>query len=544
MEQRALLAIVLSLMILVGYQVLFAPTNPVAPGLTPVQAPASAPVRDIAPAPSVPASQDAAATRAAPANNAAAWSRPVDAKEDRVEVATPLYRAVLTSFGGRLAAFELTDYRLTTAPDSPPLDLVRSDSILPLGVSWRVADGSIRDDAQLAYILEVDDSRLTDGEQSEVRMVASAPDGTRVRKTLTFVGGSSLVDVAIEVEGGTGPVGVGWARKLDPSAGSYYVAEGPASYVEDTLESINASGMEEPESFSGLTSWAGYATHYFLTAYVPAEPRQLELRGTISGDVGVSTLWDSAAEGSVRYQLFAGPKTVKLLDDLGHDLRGAVNLGWFSIVANPLLYLLLLIEKMLGNYGLAIIVLTVLIRLLLWPVNARQMQAMKGMQRIQPEMKRLQERHKDDRDALNKEMMELYRRHKVNPLSGCLPMVLQLPFFIGLYNVLMQAIELRHAPFFGWIMDLSQPDRLGTLAIPFVTPPGIPVMTLLMGASMILQQRMTPATGDPQQARMMMLMPVVFTVMFVNFPAGLVLYWLANNLLSIGQQALAERSKA
>ena len=139
-------------------------------------------------------------------------------------------------------------------------------------------------------------------------------------------------------------------------------------------------------------------------------------------------------------------------------------------------------------------------------------------------------------------MMDLYKRHKVNPLAGCFPMLLQLPVFIGLYNALLSTIELRHSPFLGWITDLSQPDRLGALAIPFVHPPGIPVMTLLMGASMVLQQRMTPQMGDPTQQRMMMFMPVIFTVMFVNFPSGLVLYWLTNNILSIAQQYMNSRS--
>ncbi len=539
MEQRALLAIVLSLAILVGYQALFAPTDPVAPGVTPVEAPAPAPAPANVAAPA-PADQAAAPAGA----REPAWSRPAGVDEDRVEVDTPLFKATFTSFGGRLASFELADHRLSAEPDSPPLDLVHSNSDLPLGVYWRGEDGSTREDTQLNYSLDADTTRVAEGGQAGLRMTAEAPDGTKITKTLSFVGGSYLVDVAVEVVGGTGPVGLAWAREVDPSAGGYYVAEGPAAYVDGALESVNASGLEEPSSFSGQVSWGGYATHYFLAAFVPAEARPLELQGTVSGTVGAAVLWDAAAAGSVHYQLFAGPKSINLLDELGHDLPGAVDLGWFSIVARPLLHLLLWIEKILGNYGLAIIALTVLIRLLLWPVNARQVEAMKAMQRIQPEMKRLQERYKDDREALNKEMMELYRRHHVNPLSGCLPMVLQLPFFIGLYNVLMQAIELRHAPFFGWIQDLSQPDRLGTLAIPFVAPPGIPVMTLLMGASMILQQRMTPTTGDPQQARMMMLMPVVFTVMFVNFPAGLVLYWLANNLLSIGQQALAERGKS
>lgn len=538
-QRRALLAVVLSLAILVGYQVLFPPTGPVAPSGA-VSELAPAPVAS-APAPAPPSSAPAAAM---PSPTEAAWARPVGTEEVRTEIDTPLYRAELTSFGGRLASFSLVEHRESADVDSPPLDLVKSHSILPLGVSWRASDGTAQDDAQLTFKIEAGRAKIADGEQTEVRLLARTPDGVTVRKTLTFTGGSYLIDLAVQVEGGTGPVGVSWSREVDPNAGNFYVAEGPASFVGDGLESISAAGLEEPSRFAGMTSWGGYATHYFLAAFVPSEPRELELTGVVRGTAGVATLWDAAAAGSVNYQVFAGPKSVNLLDEIGHDLGGAVDLGWFSIVAYPLMQLLFLIESVLGNYGLAIIVLTIGIRLLLWPVNAKQVAAMKGMQRIQPEMKRLQERYKDDREALNKEMMELYRRHHVNPLSGCLPMVLQLPFFIGLYNVLMQAIELRHAPFFGWIQDLSQPDRLGSLAIPFVEPAGIPVMTLLMGASMILQQKMTPSTGDPQQAKMMMLMPVVFTVMFVNFPAGLVLYWLANNLLSIGQQALAERGEA
>ena len=163
---------------------------------------------------------------------------------------------------------------------------------------------------------------------------------------------------------------------------------------------------------------------------------------------------------------------------------------------------------------------------------------MTEMRKLQPQLERLREQYQDDRERLNKEMMELYRRYKINPLGGCLPMLVQLPVFIGLYQALSHAIELRQAPFFGWIQDLSQPDRLGIVELPFIEPPGIPVLTLLMGGTMLVQQAMTPATGDPTQQKMMMFMPLVFTVMFVNFPAGLVLYWLVNNVLSIVQQYL------
>jgi YidC/Oxa1 family membrane protein insertase len=270
----------------------------------------------------------------------------------------------------------------------------------------------------------------------------------------------------------------------------------------------------------------------------------LRFVGAASGTIAEAVLWDDAADGSIFYRLFVGPKDMKLLDSLGHNLDEAIALGWFAFVARPLLELMVLLHRFTGNYGWSIVLLTIGIRVLFYPVNKRQLQAMKAMQRVQPELKRIQEKFKDDRERLNKEMMEVYRRHRVNPLSGCLPMLVQLPVFVGLYNALLQSIELRHAPFVGWIHDLSQPDRLGTWAIPFVHPPGIPILTLLMGVSMLLQQQTAPSSGDPVQQRMMMFLPAVFTVMFINFPAGLVLYWLSNNVLSIAQQQFMNRAQA
>jgi YidC/Oxa1 family membrane protein insertase len=167
---------------------------------------------------------------------------------------------------------------------------------------------------------------------------------------------------------------------------------------------------------------------------------------------------------------------------------------------------------------------------------------MRAMQKLQPEMAKIRERMADKPDEMNREIMELYKRHKVNPLGGCLPMVLQLPVFIGLYSALQNAIELRHAPFIGWIADLSAPDRLGSIQLPFVDHPGVPVLTLLMGVSMFVQQWMTPSAADPSQQRVMMIMPVMFTFMFINFPAGLTLYWLVNNVLTIAQQYAMSRT--
>jgi len=244
-----------------------------------------------------------------------------------------------------------------------------------------------------------------------------------------------------------------------------------------------------------------------------------------------------SAEGDVAYDVFHGPKDPKILDALGHGLDRVIDFGWFWFIAQPLLHLLEALYRLTGNYGIAIILLTAGVKVVTLPLMQTSFRSMKAMQALQPEMQRLRERYKDDAGELQKQMMELYRKNKVNPFAGCLPMVLQIPIFVGLYNALKNAIELRHAPFFAWITDLSAPDRL------MVGGVGVPVLTLLMGLSMLMQQRMTPQQGDPAQQRMMMIMPLVFTFMFINFPSGLVLYWLVNNVLTIAQQGFMLRKR-
>ena len=189
----------------------------------------------------------------------------------------------------------------------------------------------------------------------------------------------------------------------------------------------------------------------------------------------------------------------------------------------PLLIVLKFIYNYVGNYGIAIIILTILIKIIFWPLGNKSYKSMKEMQKLQPKMQELREKYKDDKQKLSQETMALYKTHKVNPLGGCLPIVIQIPVFFGLYKVLLYAIELRHSPFFFWIQDLSAKDPY------YITP-------IVMGATMFMQQKMTPTMGDPMQAKIMLFMPVVFTFLFLNFPSGLVIYWLFNNIISIGQQ--------
>ena len=536
METRALLAFALSVAILVGYQMIFETpvprqAPPASTGLPSTDAVGGVVAQTSALRPPVPLPPLAVADQG--------FDSSALGPEVTREVTTEQYSLIISSHGGRLKSFKLNDYRTSAGQDSPSLDMVSADGRLPLGVYWRRGDGSVGSDRGVAYELT---SRRTGGGTS-IEMMGSTAAGQRITKRLTAVDGSYLLAYDVEISGHpTAAVGVAWSRTA-VKTNRWGGQEGPAAFIDGALEFDLADKLDEPAIYSGQVSWAGYADHYFLAAYYPSGPRTLGFEAVLSGGVAEAVLWDEQAGGTVSYELFVGPKSVHLLDEVGHDLAGAVNLGWFAIIARPLLELMLFFERFTGNYGWAILLLTAGIRVVFYPVNKRQATAMKAMKKIQPELKKIQERFKDDRERLNKEMMELYRRHKVNPLSGCLPMLLQLPVFLGLYNALLQSIELRHAPFLGWITDLSQPDRLGSLAIPFVTPSGIPIMTLLMGLSMFVQQKMTPAAGDPTQQKMMMFMPVIFTVMFVNFPSGLVLYWLANNIFSIAQQYMTNRSK-
>jgi YidC/Oxa1 family membrane protein insertase len=275
--------------------------------------------------------------------------------------------------------------------------------------------------------------------------------------------------------------------------------------------------------------WAGFSSRYFVSLVVSENGFEKVTSGPVWG-VPAVTVEEQLEGGSASFKILLGPKDPEMLRAAGDHLDRAIDFGWFWFIAIPLLHLLRFFDAILGNYGVAIILLTVLVKAATIPLTRAQYRSMQKMQQIQPHLEKLRERYKDDASGMQREMMDLYKRHGVNPFSGCVPMVLQIPIFVGLYNALLNAIELRHAPFVGWITDLSAPDRLVIAGI------GIPVLVIVMGASMLAQQWMTPMQGDPTQRRMMMFMPVVFTAMFLNFPSGLVLYWLVNNVISIGQQ--------
>lgn len=538
MDKRSFLAVVLSLLVLVVYQALVSYLYPPPPHLTqkspPVvqgESPTARPSPPGAPTPQ---------TQPSPQDSPSAQTPTAEAQDISVE--NEAYQAVFTSAGGRLKSFRLKQYPGDEGKHSPPLEMVRPGprGELPLGVLLDGKTVTVSDDAVM-YTVTGKDIRIQGDEKATLEFRGTTANGTTLAKTFSFTGqgyGITL-DTKIEAPAQEGAlVSLLWTHALDQQHSRSTSEPGPVALVgrKFTYETNSSVKKEARTIGPDRVRWAGYANTYFVSAMIPPEGEKnaaqfYERDGTVTTRLSVP--WDSQP---VTYTVYVGPKEPNALTAVNPSLDRAIDFGWSHFIARPLLSLLKMSHAVTGNYGLDIILLTVLVKLAFFPLSAKAYKSMNEMKKIQPQLEQIREQFKDDREKLNREMMELYRRNHINPLGGCLPMLVQIPVFIGLYQAFMHAIELRQAPFFGWIQDLSQPDRLGAMWLPLVDPPGIPVLTLLMGVTMVIQQAMTPATGDPVQQKMMMIMPVMFTVMFVNFPAGLVLYWLVNNVLSIAQQ--------
>jgi YidC/Oxa1 family membrane protein insertase len=390
-----------------------------------------------------------------------------------VTIDTPLFEAAVSPVGGRLSRLRLKRYRTTIDPQSPPLDLISSgvEGDLPLGAVLR--GKATWSDEALVYEPNATALSLAADQDGSVVLHGTAPDGTILEKSLRFVGNSYSFGVGLKVSDPGHRYTEGALRWTHSPAlsTSRYSFHGPEALVGGKLlhfsESELAQGVILPDPHASeaapFVHWAGFADSYFLSAMMPRENDAVRLwvkkeNGEIFTEVLVPL--SSMSAEPYPFVVYSGPKDLSALSAVGHHLPRTVDLGWFSFVAEPMLRLLKVFHGVTGNYGLDIILLTVLVKLVTVPLTHKSYKSMQEMQKLQPQMKKLQEKFADDRNALNKEVMELYRRHNVNPLGGCLPMVVQMPIFIGLYNALLSAVELRHAQFALWINDLSAPDRL------------------------------------------------------------------------------------
>ena len=547
--KRAIIAVILSLLILVGYQYFLLPQ--IAPVVSPNAI--NTPVAEQSRGPIAIPANDAQMTNSTRTPMPIAPSQMVEETTPGrdITIETAHYAAVVSESGGGFKSFKLKDYRKELAADSEPVELINTEfaSELPLFFSWGVEPERAR-----IALLTADQQTVTTSEngKSTLTMRGRLPSGIEITRTMLFDDQDYRIQMQIEVRNSSTQSlqGAPFLRMVNKpiSENTNRVFHGPAAFVDGKLQEIKPSNLaEEEQTLQGKISWAAYESTYFMCGIIPAVSDSALLRLSADQNEKVSTILSGTTDiiapqesRSYDYTIYFGPKKLDTLKTVGHNLEKIIDFGWFDMMAKPTLYMLKFFYKYFQNYGFAIILVTIIIKLIFWPISHKGMKSMKNMQKIQPKMSKLREKYKEDQPRLNEEMMKLYKTYKINPLGGCLPMLLQIPVFFALYKVLLQTIELRHAPFMLWITDLSAPDRLFIgFNIPYLG--GLPVLTLLMGGSMFLQQKMTPSTGDPNQARMMMFLPVIFTFMFINFASGLVLYWFLNNLLSMLQQYVINR---
>lgn len=536
MEKRALLASALAILILVAYQFFFASPAPRPKTEKPPETPA-------APRPVAPKS-------AAPPR----LPRPVrqPEREEQIRLETDLLDVTLTNRGGTVLSWRIKRY---TDGTGQPLDLAPAQvpGGPPLSLAAWVEGG--RGPDQLLEVVRP--SSGGPGEPQAVLFRTVGEGGLVFEKRFTIYPGKYQADLELRLlNGGAGAttptLRVAWgpgfrgtAREVAAQSGHAVALVGGKRVAEDVTK------LKEEAVHKGEVAWVAVQDTYFAAALVPMGGAPAAVFDKGAGDrpvVGLrfaGTALPAGAERSVVVHFFGGPKEVERLRDLGQDLEQLVDLGWFDFLARPALYLMKFLYRFTGNYGVVILIITVLQKVVFLPLTQKSLKSMRAMQMLQPRVAAIRERHKNNRQKMNQETMELYKRHGVNPLGGCLPMVIQIPIFIALYNALSTSVELWRAPFALWIDDLSAPDSLFILpfAVPFLGEGvALRVLPLLMGASMFIQQKMTPTAGDPRQAQMMLyMMPTLFTFLFWGFPSGLVLYWLGSNVLQIGHQYYMNR---
>jgi len=457
----------------------------------------------------------------------------------RIKVETDLYKADIDTTGGDLRRLELLQHRSAESMDKN--FVLMEDTAAPMlyvAQSGLIGNGLPTHKSQ--FTSTNDNYKLQEGsDKLDVSLTWTNEQGLKVEKIYTFHRGRYAIDVRYVIHNDS-------SSEIDPAVYYQIVHDsqsnqgsammptftGGAYYSEATkFKKLAFKDMAKNElSLPAKDGWVGLVQHYFVGAWIPADklPRIFYTKQLSDNiySIGSKSVLPPIAPGAsetVTAKLYAGPQIVSQLQAVAPGLEYTKDYGWLTIIASPLFWILSAIEKLVHNWGVAIILLTVLIKLAFYPLSATSYRSMAQMRELAPRLQRMKEQYGDDRQKLQQAMMELYKTEKINPMGGCLPILVQIPVFISLYWVLLGSVEMRHAPFMLWIHDLSATD-------PYY------VLPILMGATMIIQTRLNPTPPDPVQAKVMMIMPIVFSVFFFFFPAGLVLYWLVNNMLSIAQQ--------
>ncbi|MFQ3574585.1 MAG: membrane protein insertase YidC [Thermodesulfovibrionales bacterium] len=507
MDRNLLLAIILSIGILIGYQYLYTIFYPQEPKQTETQ--------------KVETPQEKATQTEKKAETQK--DTKVETKREisitpsteqgrKIIVENDVMKLEMTTRGATILNVELKKYKDTSGNNI----ILKSDPILPPFVIGSDENFNL---SQVNFVSKAKDFiKIEQNAKAEV-IFEFAKEGIIIKRTFRFTGDNYAIDLTDEIDG----LNTYWIS-LGKEFGIYEkvseVHYGPVVLKDAERLEFDLGKVKEPKYFKEGLKWIAQEDKYFFSAIVP------------KGKVEEAKIWDKAEttlsalkmpSGINNYLIYTGPKEYDSLEKVGYGLEHIVDFGFFSFLARPLFWVLKIFYSFTYNYGVAIILLTILVRIPFIPIINSGQKSMKKIQDMQPRMAEIKEKYKNDPQKMQKELMELYKTHKINPMSGCLPILLQIPVFFALYKVLLIAIELRNAPFMLWITDLSAKD-------PYY------ILPIIMGATMVIQQKMTPSAMDPMQQKIMMLMPVVFTFLFLTFPSGLVLYWLVNNILSIAQQ--------
>ncbi|MBN1295957.1 membrane protein insertase YidC [bacterium] len=473
-------------------------------------------------------------------------AEPIPIPQQRtLTVDTPLYSAQIDTLGGHIVSWKLKDHMdkhgdvIEMIPDPPP-------SFYPGDV--RINNQTVFNHIVFRADTETDTLTVDPENHASVTLTATLPSGEQVEKTFVFNGDTYLLNLNLLLKNnGTnsldGRIDYLLPERLILKTGKHvpnkYIRSGPVIWVGRDRELPKAKKVTTRMDYPNA-QWAAYQEDYFFAGIIPIQPATgfvepvsigylPDTEPTAITGITIATRMINPGDAvSQTIHMVIGPKKYDQLEQLNLGIENIVDFGWIEILGKIFYVIIMFSVTYLKNYGLSIILITICVKLILFPLSQKQMNSMKKMQTIQPQMKAIQEKYRKEPQKQQQELSRLYKEHGVNPMGGCLPMFIQFPVFIALYQVLMNLIEMRGAGFL-WVRDLSQPN------IPLV---------ILMGITMIVQQKMTPTTGDPRQARMMMFLPIIFTAMFWSFPSGLVLYWLTNNVLTIGQQMLMNRSQA
>ncbi len=463
---------------------------------------------------------------------------------ERIHVVTDLLDVVIDTRGGTITHANLREYTVSK-DDSTPFSVLQPQNPVFVAENGLVLDQGDAPDHRDRWRAERTEYRLSEGAgELVVPLTWTGADGLEVTKRYIFSRDSYVIDLQHEVVNGGDAARrlyqYSQLRRTETSSGNmlfgtYSYTGGVIHTPEDRYQKISFDDMREGDlSRDVQDGWVAMMQHYFLAAWVPPEATTVRFYSRNQGGqfvLGMSSPYlslEPGEAGELSGRLYVGPKEQDRLDAIAEGLELTVDYGWLTIISKPLFTALSWIHSVVGNWGWSIVLLTLVIKAVFFKLSETSYRSMARMRKLQPRMQQLKERFGDDKQCMNQEMMTMYKDEKVNPLGGCLPIVVQIPVFIGLYWMLLESVELRQAPWILWIEDLSTAD-------PYY------VLPILMGATMVLQQRLNPAPLDPIQQKVLMALPVVFTVFFLFFPAGLVLYWVTNNTLSIAQQWVITR---